>query len=46
MPNKLTEEEAVKRMLAKGLKPLVPYPNSHDKWLSECITCGEKVSPH
>ena len=45
MPNKLTEEEAVKRMLAKGLKPLVPYPNSHDKWLSECITCGEKVSP-
>jgi|TARA_B110001454_G_scaffold218768_1_gene247835 hypothetical protein len=45
MPVRLKDEEAVKRMLAKGLRPLVPYPSSYVPWLSECITCGDKVSP-
>jgi len=40
------ESDAVKKMKASKLKPLVPYPgNSGEPWLSECLKCHREVSP-
>ena len=40
------ESDAIKKMKAVRLKPLVPYPgNSGQPWLSECLKCHREVSP-
>lgn len=39
-------EQAEADMLAKGLKPLVPYPgNAHAGWKSQCQRCSKVVYP-
>jgi hypothetical protein len=42
---RVDESDAVSRMLAAELKPLVPYPGSKTPWLCSCLKCGEIVSP-
>jgi len=43
---RVTEEQAVAVMRAKGLTPLVPYPGRNDApWPCRCDRCGEKVTP-
>lgn len=42
---RVDESDAVERMLAANLKPLVPYPGSRSPWLCQCLKCGETVSP-
>lgn len=39
------EFEVKKHFELIGLKPLVPYPGSHKGWKSECLNCGQVVSP-
>ena len=43
--NKLPEKDAMRILKKAGFKPLVPYKNAHDKWKSECLTCGKISSP-
>lgn len=38
-------EEAVKVMLNAQLRPLDPFPGSKNPWRSECLRCGEEVTP-
>jgi hypothetical protein len=45
MPLKLSEKEAVKRMLKADLYPLEPYKSAVTKWKSKCLKCGKKCSP-
>ena len=45
MPTKYLEKEAVLIMLKVGLKPLVPYKNSHFAWKCRCLKCHKIVSP-
>jgi hypothetical protein len=32
-------------MIARGARPLVPYPGSRAKWLCQCMTCGKVIEP-
>jgi hypothetical protein len=41
----LSSAEAFDSMRSAGVEPLEPYPGSHSKWRSECLTCGFEVSP-
>ena len=43
MPTKYLEKEAVLIMLKVGLKPLVPYKNSHFAWKCRCLKCHKIV---
>ena len=43
---RLSEDEAVDRMLRAKLQPLEPYVNSSKPWKSLCLVCGETVQPH
>jgi hypothetical protein len=45
MPARISSEDALKSMLAAGLKPIVAYINSETPWECECLKCGEIVSP-
>jgi hypothetical protein len=36
---------AVAAMTRAGLKPLIPYPGAHSPWTSQCLRCGQIVSP-
>lgn len=39
------EKDAVKIMLNKKLKPLVPYKNNKTRWKSQCLVCKKTVYP-
>lgn len=39
------ETEAIRIMIAAGVKPLTRYKSSKTPWESECLTCGKIVSP-
>lgn len=43
---RLSEDEAVNRMLRAKLQPLEPYVNASKPWKSLCLVCGETVNPH
>jgi len=43
---RIPHAEAVARMREANLYPLVNYPGMNSRWLSECLVCGERVSPH
>lgn len=45
MTKKYSEHEAELIMLKNSLKPLEPYKNTQEPWLSECLKCNSKVSP-
>lgn len=36
---------AARRLIATGAKPLVPYPGVSEPWKSECLSCGEEITP-
>jgi hypothetical protein len=38
-------DAAVKVMLKAKARPLVPYPGAFTAWLSECLVCGEEITP-
>lgn len=42
---KFTHAEAYALMLAKGVRPSVPYPGSLKPWPGVCIRCGQPVNP-
>lgn len=39
-------EEAIQKMLAVDLEPLVPYPGASKPWRCRCVKCGREVRPH
>lgn len=45
MAQRINAEEAVKIMIAAGLKPLVVYPGYDNPWKCKCEKCGREVSP-
>lgn len=44
-PETLTPEQRADAMSQRGVKPLVPYPGSNEKWKCRCLRCGEIVYP-
>lgn len=40
-----TNEAATKLMLAAELRPLQDFPGADEKWLFECLRCGNLVEP-
>jgi hypothetical protein len=44
---RLTEEEAVLRLLAVGAEPIEPWGNKKidDPWLSRCLNCDQIITP-
>lgn len=38
-------QPALHAMLEADLRPLVPYPGRHQPWTSQCLKCGQIVSP-
>lgn len=45
MPRKITEEAAVATMIARGTRPVEPFPGTQVPWRCECLICGEQSSP-
>jgi formylmethanofuran dehydrogenase subunit E len=45
MPKKFDAEFARQSMLDAGIAPIEPYKNSTTPWLSNCMNCGEEISP-
>lgn len=43
--HKVNVELITKKMLKANLKPLEPYKSSEANWKSECMICGDIVSP-
>ena len=43
--SRIEPEDAVKRMLESGLKPLENYPGSHEVWKCQCLKCKRIVNP-
>ena len=43
--NAVHPDDAIKIMRKAKLKPLVGFPGGAKPWVSECLVCGEKVSP-
>lgn len=41
----LAAAPAMAAMRKAGLNPLAPYPGRHSPWNSQCLTCGQIVSP-
>jgi hypothetical protein len=42
---KVVPEEAKKRMIAAGVKPMVKYPGARNKWKCKCLKCKRIVFP-
>jgi recombinational DNA repair protein (RecF pathway) len=42
----LSDKEARKLFLKRGLEPLIPYPGSGKPWKSRCKKCSQVVSPN
>ena len=38
-------DDAEATMLAAGVRPMEPYPNSRSPWKCQCLTCGREVKP-
>lgn len=45
MGRRVDPAHAMAVMVDAGLRPLAPFTRSNDPWPSECITCGDRVSP-
>jgi hypothetical protein len=42
---KISDDSARAVMVRAGVRPLEPYTRASQPWRSECLTCGEEVSP-
>jgi hypothetical protein len=42
---RFSDDLAVPLMRAAGAEPLEPYPGSHARWRSRCLTCHREVRP-
>jgi hypothetical protein len=42
---KVVPEEAEKRMIAAGIKPMVKYPGARNRWQCRCLKCKRIVFP-
>jgi hypothetical protein len=45
MPRRVTEDDAVKLMRARGAEPLAPFPGTQKPWRCRCLRCGAESSP-
>ena len=42
---RITPDEAVARMRARGFEPTAPYPGLHAPWPCTCVAAGHHVAP-
>ena len=45
LKRRMPEEDAIKFMVKRGLKPLEPFTNTNIRWKCKCLKCGDIVYP-
>lgn len=45
MGKRIDPKDAEQSFISRGLKPIVPFPGTRERWKSRCMKCGAEVSP-